>query len=107
MRRSWGRMLLLCRPLWNGPGIHGLEARQQEREAQRGWFESWFSQSPWLTTLLSALVGPILFLLLLLTIGPCIFNKLIAFVQDRIRQIKLMVIRQQYEALHSDDLHKL
>ena len=58
----------------------GLAQRKREREAQQRWFESWFQQSPLLTTLISTLLGPLL-ILLMLTFGPCIINRLIAFVK--------------------------
>jgi hypothetical protein len=41
---------------------------------------------------------PIVFLLLL-TFGPCILNKLIAFIKERIGAVQLMVLHQQYETL--------
>ncbi|VFV35346.1 Hypothetical predicted protein [Lynx pardinus] len=77
----------------------GLAKRQREREQEAGWFESWFSASPWLTTLLSALLRPLAILLLPLTLGPCIINKIINFVQDRFNAVQLMVLRTQYQPL--------
>lgn len=39
-------------------------------------------------------LGPIFILLLELSFGPCIINKLIAFVKDRISAVQLVVLRQ-------------
>ncbi|GAB1289447.1 MLV-related proviral Env polyprotein [Apodemus speciosus] len=78
-----------------------LESRRREREAGQGWFEGWFSKSPWKTTLLSALMGPLMILLLLLTVGPCIINRFVAFVRERVSAVKVMVLRQQCKGLPS------
>jgi hypothetical protein len=77
----------------------GLAKRKWEREAQENSFEAWFNRSPWFTTLVSTLVGPLVILLLILSFGPCIMNKLVTFVKDRISTVQLMVLRQQYERL--------
>ena len=65
----------------------------------QNWFESWFNSSPWFTTLISSLVGPLIILLLLLTFRPCLLNKLVAFIKSRINTVQLMVLRSQYAAL--------
>ena len=79
----------------------GLAKDKREREQSQGWFKSWFNSSPWLTTLISTLLGPLIVLLLLLTFGPCILNKLIAFIKERIGAVQLMVLHQQYETLRT------
>lgn len=57
-----------------------------------------------MTTLFSALMGPLLILLLLLTIGPYIINRLITFIRQRVSAIQVLVLRQQYQRLQSDQL---
>ncbi|NWY37430.1 ENV1 protein, partial [Sylvia atricapilla] len=69
-----------------------LAQRQKDREAQQGWFESWFNQSPWLTTLISTLVGPLAMLLLAVTFGPCLLNKIVSFVKARLDQTNILFI---------------
>uniref|UniRef100_A0A673URV9 Envelope protein n=1 Tax=Suricata suricatta TaxID=37032 RepID=A0A673URV9_SURSU len=68
----------------------GLAKRKREREQQQGWSESWFNQSPWLTTLLSAVAGPLILLFLLLTLRPCIVNKITTFIRDQLNNISVM-----------------
>ncbi|NWY65061.1 ENV1 protein, partial [Erithacus rubecula] len=60
---------------------HQLNLRKMDREAQQGWVESWFNQSPWLTTLISTLIGPLTIILLTLIFRPCMLNKLVLFVK--------------------------
>lgn len=76
-----------------------LEEKREYRETQQNWFEGWFNKSPWLTTLISSLVGPLVILLLLLTIGPCVLNRLVAFVRERISAVQILMLRQQYSTL--------
>uniref|UniRef100_A0A5F8GDY3 Retroviral envelope protein GP41-like domain-containing protein n=1 Tax=Monodelphis domestica TaxID=13616 RepID=A0A5F8GDY3_MONDO len=46
----------------------GLEARLKERESASPWYTHLFNSSPWLTTLVTSLMGPLLILILLLTV---------------------------------------
>ena len=64
----------------------GLAKRKREREQNQGWFESWFSTSPWLTTLISTLLGPLISILLCLIFGPCTLTQSVAFTQDPFQQ---------------------
>ena len=81
----------------------GLQKRKLEREQSQSWYESLFNWSPWLTTLISALAGPLAILLLLVTLGPCIINRLVQFVRDHVGAIQLMVLRAQYKPLITEE----
>lgn len=81
-----------------------LAARQRERESRQGWFESWFNKSPWFTTLISTLLGPLLIiLLLLLTFGPCVLNRLVTFIRERISSVQVLMLRQHYQTISIED----
>ena len=75
------------------------DQRKREQEASQGLFESWFTKSPWFTTLISTLAGPLLIFILLLTLGPCILNWLIAFVRERVSAVQVLMLRPQYHSL--------
>ncbi|KFV03276.1 hypothetical protein N340_02506, partial [Tauraco erythrolophus] len=72
-----------------------LAQRKRDREAQQGWIESWFNQSPWLTTLVSALMGPIVMVMLVLIFGPCLLNRLVLFVKRRLEKGNVLFAEHQ------------
>uniref|UniRef100_A0A8C9CTT0 MLV-related proviral Env polyprotein-like n=1 Tax=Peromyscus maniculatus bairdii TaxID=230844 RepID=A0A8C9CTT0_PERMB len=76
-----------------------LKQRQQLFESHQGWFERWFKRSPWFTTLVSTIMGPLIILLLVLLFRPCILNRLVQFIKDRVSVVQALILTQQYQRL--------
>ncbi|NXK42838.1 ENV2 protein, partial [Piprites chloris] len=83
-----------------------LDQRKRDREANRSWYENWFNVSPWLTTLLSALAGPFIMLILGLAFGPCILRYILRFIKERFDITKLLILtkesKTEYESVPTD-----
>ncbi|NWX05331.1 ENV2 protein, partial [Caloenas nicobarica] len=80
-----------------------IEKRKKEYESHQSWYEAWFKQSPWLTTLLSTIAGPLILLTLVLMFGPCIFNEVRAVVKSRLEAANLLLIKAKCEQLTGQD----
>lgn len=80
-----------------------LKERQRLFDSQQGWFEGWFNKSPWYATLLSSLMGPLIIILLILLFGPCIINRLVQFMKDRLSVIQTLVLSHQYQQLRQQE----
>ncbi|NXG67740.1 ENV2 protein, partial [Hemiprocne comata] len=74
-----------------------LDQRKKDLETGTTWYENWFSAKPWLTTLLSALAGPLILALLGLIFGPCIIKYVLRFIQERFDIAKLMILTSRAE----------
>ena len=84
-----------------------LDQRKKDREAGRSWYENWFNVSPWLTTLLSALAGPLIMLILGLIFGPCILRYILRFIRERFDIAKLLILttesKTKYKSVPTDE----
>ncbi|NWU88059.1 ENV1 protein, partial [Onychorhynchus coronatus] len=74
-----------------------LDKRQKEYESHQSWYEIWFRQSPWFTTLISTIAGPVILMVLALTFGPCIINKISSLLKGQLEAAHLLVLRQSYD----------
>nr|AAK16156.1 envelope glycoprotein [Mus cervicolor popaeus endogenous virus] len=83
-----------------------LKQRQKFFDSQQGWFEGIFNKSPWFTTLISTITGPLIILLLILFFGPCILNRIVQLIKDRVAVVQAMVLTQQYHQLRNLDLEE-
>lgn len=84
-----------------------LKEREELRSGDTNWYEKLFSWSPWLTTMLSAAIGPLMLVILGLLIGPCLVNCLMSYIKKRLQAVKLMALhaaslRTAYSPLSND-----
>uniref|UniRef100_A0A4X2KM15 Envelope polyprotein n=1 Tax=Vombatus ursinus TaxID=29139 RepID=A0A4X2KM15_VOMUR len=84
-----------------------LDDRDRARARSSSWYQDLYNWSPWLTTLLSAIMGPLVLLLLGLLVAPCIMNCLSRYIQQRIQSLKLFVLRKSYTPPDLEELAPL
>lgn len=68
------------------------------------WYQSLFSWSTWLTTLLTVMADQLIFLLLALSKGLCLLNYLLNYVKQGVNSFKSLVRRGQHNPLPQDEL---
>ncbi|XP_037382523.1 syncytin-1-like [Talpa occidentalis] len=73
-----------------------LKHRRKKLEDNNAFL--WEGLGEWLPYLLP-LLGPVVTLFLILSIGPCVINRLVAFIKQRVNTVQLMVLRSQYAPL--------
>ena len=79
----------------------GVENSKHQHDQEQSWFKAWFSNLPLLTTILPSFLGPLLGLLILLSLGPILFKNLMAFVKQQIDIIQTKPIQVYYHRLDS------
>uniref|UniRef100_A0A8I5QZ71 Uncharacterized protein n=1 Tax=Papio anubis TaxID=9555 RepID=A0A8I5QZ71_PAPAN len=72
-----------------------VKTRQFALAADQWWNSSMFS-------LLAPFLGPLLSLLFLLTVGPCVVNRILQFVREKFDTVQLMVLRAQYQPVNAE-----
>lgn len=82
---------------------NNVKEREKRCQGSDSWYQLLFSCSPWLTTLLKSIAGPLIFLLLALTKGPCLLNCLLNYVKERVNSVKLLILRGLYKPLLQDE----
>jgi hypothetical protein len=80
-----------------------LKDREELRKLSGDWYQNLFPWSAWLTTLITTISGPLILLILGLTLGPCILNALLKFIHQCISSVKLMVLRTKYDPIQSEE----
>ncbi|NXF89411.1 ENV1 protein, partial [Eubucco bourcierii] len=69
-----------------------LEKRKRERDLGKTGYEGWFNASPWLTSLLSAIAGPVILIMIVCLFGPCILKYLTNCIEKRFETTKLLIL---------------
>lgn len=80
-----------------------LEARQKQRERDEAWYKSWTSATPWLTTLIPTILGPLAGFFLLVSLGPWALRKLTAFIREQVDQLVKPAVAVHYHRLTTCD----
>ncbi|NXY39702.1 ENV1 protein, partial [Pomatorhinus ruficollis] len=71
-----------------------LERRSHELK-QQNWFNSLFDQRPWIAPIVSALIGPVIVIILALLFGPCLLNKVTQFAKAQLSRIDIMLLQHK------------
>lgn len=80
-----------------------LEERRREIDHSESWYKNWFSDTPWVSTLLPAFLGPFIGLMLLLSFGPWAFRRLTSFVKSQIDEATGKHPTVMYQRLATND----